>query len=137
MKFLTLNGKTVSRNYSNYVIDWDKKSLSKIQFRVKQFLKPFWQNMVVIEEFPVPSTLLRVDYMNLTLKIAIEVQGFLHTEFNAHFHQYPSNYLKQIKNDVKKAKWLELNNYKLIEVYEDEIKDLSKNYFLIKHGLIL
>jgi hypothetical protein len=137
MTLLNLNGRLIKRNFSEYLIDWDNKSLSKVQFKTKQFLKPFWNSHIVFEEFPVPSTLLRVDILNSTLKIAIEVQGFLHNEFNSHFHRHPVNYLKQIKNDVKKAQWLELNGFQLIEVFEDDVKNLSREYFATKHNLIL
>ena len=71
MKFSTLNGRIINRSYSDYLIDWDKKSLSKIQFKVKQFLKPYWKNHVCYEEFPLPACLLRVDFLNATLKLAV------------------------------------------------------------------
>ena len=140
MKFLTPNGKLVNKNMNPYRIEWDnpKKSRSKIQFKVKQFLKPFWQQHLCFEESPVVGTLLKVDILNATLKIAVEIQGNQHTEFNKFFHNNsPAKYLKGFKNDVKKAEWLELNGYKLIEIYEDEVDTLSKEFFKDKFGIIL
>ncbi len=54
MNFKTLTGgtKRVPRT-KKYLIDWEQKSRSKIQFNTIQFLKPYWNSHVVFEEFPV------------------------------------------------------------------------------------
>ena len=49
MRLLNINGKFVSRNVSRFRIDWEKKSRSKIQKKVKDFLKDNWENHVVYE----------------------------------------------------------------------------------------
>jgi hypothetical protein len=138
MRLFDINGRLVNRNVSNYIIDWDKKSRSNVQFLTKQFLRPFWQSQIVYEEFPCFGTLLKVDILNATLKIAIEVHGKQHESFNSFFHNgNPANYLKGIKNDFKKIKWLEKNNFKLIEIMEDEVPKLNKEFFLEKFDLKL
>ncbi len=138
MRLYDIRGRLVNRNILRYQIKWDGKSRSIIQWKVKQFLKPYWQRMACYEEFPVYGSLLKVDILNLTLKIAIEVQGDQHNNFNAFFHNNNrAVYLKGITNDSKKYDWLEKNEIKLIEVNEEEIPMLSKQFFADKFGLVL
>ena len=129
MRLLNVNGKLVNKNVSKFRIKWNGKSASKIQFKTKQFLEKYWKNHIVYEEFPVYGTKLRVDIINFTKKIAIEVQGRQHSSFNKFFHKNSvSNYLNSIKRDYEKRKWLELNNFKIIEIEEKDINKLSKEF---------
>ena len=138
MRLLNINGKLQKKSVTKYLVDWDKKSRSKIQFTVKQFLKTYWKGQVVYEEFPVYGTKMSVDILNATKKIAIEVQGRQHNEFNKFFHSDSRlKYLESIKRDLKKAEWLEMNNFNLIEINEDEINQLSKKFFLTKFDIVL
>ena len=80
---------------------------------------------------------MRVDFLNSTKKVAIEVNGPQHSSFNSFFHNKSRlNYLKSIKRDYKKAKWLEMNGYKLIELTTGEVENLSED-FLVKNREIL
>jgi hypothetical protein len=138
MKLYNIYGKVVSKNVSKYIIDWDSDSRSKIQFKTKQFLKKYWLNHIVYEEFPVFSSRLKVDILNATRKIAVEVHGPQHSAFNKFFHNDSRlNYLKSIKRDVAKEKWLTLNKFILVEVYTDEVDWLSEKFFLEKFNIIL
>jgi hypothetical protein len=138
MRLYGINGKLIDKNVNKYTLKWDKKSRSIIQFKVKQFLKPFWIGQILYEEFPVYGSLLKVDILNATLKIAIEVNGNQHSAFNPFFHNNdPNRYLKGYKNDAKKSEWLAKNDFKLIEINEDEINLLSKQFFLEKFNLVL
>ena len=136
MRLYNIYGKLQSRIVKKYLINWNKKSRSQIQFKVKQFLKPYWENQIVYEEFPVYGSKMKVDILNATKKIAIEVQGKQHTEFNKFFHKTRGNYLESIKRDHQKREWLKLNNFKLVEIEEEEIKKLSKT-FLKSIGIAL
>ena len=138
MRLFNINGREQKKNVSKYVINWNKKSRSKIQFAVKKFLEPFWNSQIVYEEFPVYGTKMSVDILNATRKIAIEVQGRQHNEFNKFFHNGSRlKYLESIKRDLKKAEWLEMNDFNLIEINEDEINQLSKDFFLKKFDVVL
>ena len=53
MKLFNVNGKLVGKDVVKYRINWNKKCRSKIQFKVKQFLLPYWRNHICFEEFPV------------------------------------------------------------------------------------
>ena len=129
MRLFNIYGRIQNRNVSKYLIDWNKKSRSKLQKRVKDFLKPHWLGHIVYEEFPVYGTRLKVDILNATIKVAIEVNGPQHSSFNKFFHgNSRAKYLSSIKRDHQKASWLEENGYKLIELEESDLEDLSKKY---------
>ena len=134
MRLLNINGKFVSRNVSRFRIDWEKKSRSKIQKKVKDFLKDYWENHVVYEEFPVYGTRLKVDFLNATKKVAIEVNGRQHNSFNSFFHKNSrSKFIDSIKRDLQKAEWLESNAYHLIEIEEQEVSSISED-FIVKNS---
>mgnify|MGYP003137769352 CR=1 FL=1 len=118
MKFKTLTGaeKRVSKA-RKYLIDWDHKSKSKIQFKTKQFLKPYWGDHVVFEEFPVAGTRLRFDFYNANKKIAVEVHGAQHTQYVPFFHGRKSKFVEQIRRDQQKIDFCELNNITLVEIF--------------------
>ena len=137
MKFKTLSGKTRTiSNAKKYRIDWTGSSKSKIQKRVKVYLENYWKNHIVFEEFPVAGTRLSLDFYNANKKVAIEVQGKQHGEFNKFFHDNSRlKYLEGIKRDIKKAEWLEKNGFILFEIEEDEVDSLSLEFFLEKFGM--
>ena len=136
MKLYNVYGKVVSKNVSQYLVKWEASSRSKVQFNTKQFLKKYWKNHIVYEEFPVFGSRLKVDIVNATLKIAVEVHGKQHSAYNKFFHgDSRLNYLKSIKRDVAKEKWLSLNEFHLIEIYENEVKDLSEQFFKDKFNI--
>jgi len=138
MRLYNIYGRLQKRSVSKYLIKWNKKSRSKIQFRTKKFLEPFWKSNVVYEEFPVYGTRMSVDILNATKKIAIEVQGKQHSEFNKFFHGNSRlKYLEGIKRDIKKAEWLEKNGFILLEIEEDEVDLLSIKFFMDKFSTIL
>ena len=138
MKLYNVYGKVVSKNVSQYLVKWEASSRSKVQFNTKQFLKKYWKNHIVYEEFPVFGSRLKVDIVNATLKIAVEVHGKQHSAYNKFFHgDSRLNYLKSIKRDVAKERWLSLNEFHLIEIYENEVKDLSEQFFKDKFNINL
>ena len=138
MRLYNIYGKLQKKNVRPYLIDWDGKSRSKIQFSVKQFLKTFWKTQMVYEEFPVYGTKMKVDILNATKKIPIEVNGGQHNSFNKFFHANSrANYLKSIKRDMEKSEWLEKNDFTLVEIEEAEVKNISKEFFKSKFGITL
>lgn len=137
MNLYNVRGKLTKKNVTPYIIHWDGPSKSKLQFRVKQFLKPYWQGHIVYEEFPVYGTALRVDILNATLRVAIEVNGPQHGEFHYFHNGEPFNYLAGVKNDVKKMEWLQRNDFIFIEINYDEVDLLTTAFFLEKFGVKL
>jgi hypothetical protein len=128
MRLFNVRGKLVYKNVKPYLIDWDASCRSKIQKKVQDFFRQYWSKHLVYSEFPVYGSLMKVDLLNATKKIAVETQGVQHNEFNSHFHKNRMNYFFSIKRDVKKAEWLEKNGFKLIEIEEKDIPLLSPEY---------
>lgn len=135
MRFKTLFGATRTvKKAKNYLVDWDAPSRSKIQFHTKQFLKRYWKSHIVFEEFPVAGSKLSLDFYNANKKIAVEVQGKQHTKYVPFFHgKNKINYINQLKRDNDKLKFCEMNEIKLIEIYDGDIlsEDLFKNLGVI------
>lgn len=128
MKFVKLSGYTENKDVTKYLIKWKSKSRSLFQREVKFFLEPFWKNQVVYEEFPVIGTKMTLDFVNLSARIAIEVQGVQHLQYNKFFHgEHQSNWYNQLQRDVDKKRWCELNNLRLIEIYPKDLP-LTKKF---------
>jgi len=138
VRLYDINGRLKKKAVSQYLIDWDGKSRSKIQFNTKQFLKPYWRTSIVYEEFPVYGSLMKVDILNVSRKIAVEVNGKQHDKFNKFFHANSRvKFLESIKRDVVKREWLEKNGFLVIEIEEDEVKDLNEEFFIKKFNITL
>ena len=132
MTFLDLKGrKKTLKNSKKYLVNWHGETRSKGQTALKKFLYPFWKDDMVLEEMPLVGSLMRFDIINLTRKIAVEFDGRAHHEFVKHFHgSRTSKFLGQIKRDMKKHEFAELNGYELIEIFSE--KELTYEYFLSK-----
>jgi hypothetical protein len=129
-------GRRVSRTTNPYLIKWDEPSRSGPQTRVKEFLRPYWKVNHCVEEFPVLGTKMKVDIMNFSKRIAIEVHGTQHEKFNKFFHKTRLNWLKSMKRDFKKVEWLESNEFTVWEIYDHETKDLSPSFFKEKFNFV-
>lgn len=115
-----------------YFIDWNRK-VSGPQKKVKDFLFKFWKNSVILEEAMIPGSRFRLDFVNLNKKIVIEVSPrALHVDFNKFLHGGRAGYLKKLQSDAKKQEWAEQNNFVFVELYDEEINNLSQKMFLEK-----
>ncbi len=133
MKLYNIKGKLVNKSVTKYRIKWDAECRSNFQYEVKQFFKKFWYGQICYEEFPVYGTRMKVDLINMTKRIAVEVQGAQHESFNKFFHNNSrANYLRSITRDHDKMVWLENNNFKILEIFEGDLASLSKKYILDK-----
>ena len=133
MKLYDISGKLRYKSVQKYRIEWDGACRSNLQYEVKQFFKTYWVGQICYEEFPVYGTRMKVDMINMTKRIAVEVQGAQHDSFNKFFHNNSrANYLSSIKRDYDKRVWLESNDFKVLEVFEEDLKSLSKKYIMQK-----
>ena len=131
MKLYDIKGRLVNKSVTKYRIRWDGECRSNFQYEVKQFFKKFWYGQICYEEFPVYGTRMKVDLINMTKRIAVEVQGAQHEQFNKFFHNNSrANYLKSITRDHDKIVWLENNNFKILEIFESDLASLSKKYIV-------
>lgn len=137
MKWEKLNSrKIVNVNVTPYLIDWDH-AVSVPQKRVKDFLRPFWQNSVVLEEVRIPGSLLRIDLMNLPRRIAIEVSPSSSHAYNPFFHKHRFGFGAALNRELDKAEWCRRNGFKHIELTEEDIGKLSPQWFKATHDLDL
>jgi len=132
MKFFDLNGREKNlKNYRRYLVDWCGGTRSKGQTALKKFLYPYWQHDCILEEMPLVGSRMTFDIVNYTKKICIEFDGAMHHRYIEHFHgSRVSKFLGQVKRDLKKEDWAEINNYSLIRINSE--KELTYEYFLSK-----
>tara|TARA_Y100000361_G_C11129668_1_gene328115 strand:- start:97 stop:513 length:417 start_codon:yes stop_codon:yes gene_type:complete len=133
VKLYDIKGRLVNKSVSKYRIDWEGDCRSNFQYEVKQFFKTFWYGQICYEEFPVYGTRMKVDLVNMTKRIAVESHGAQHESFNKFFHNNSrANYLRSITRDHDKVVWLENNDFKVLEIFEEDLPSLSKRYILEK-----
>lgn len=121
MKIKDIFGRQISKNLSKYEIDWDRK-VSAPQKRVKDIVYPDWYGDRVFEELLIPSSRLRVDLVNFSKMLVIEISPKQHREYNEFFHKNRSNFLAAQKRDFDKIKWVEENGFTYIEIDQDDLK---------------
>jgi len=121
MIFKTLTGseKRVTRA-KKYLIDWNAKSKSNIQFEAKQFLQKYWSNHIVFEEFPVAGSRLNFDFYNANKKVAVEIHGKQHDQYTPFFHKRRAGFISHIRRDQQKRDFCELNDIILVEIYANK-----------------
>lgn len=135
MKFKNIFGKEVSKNINKFLIDWNKPCKSKVQFNVKKFFQHCWNTHVVVEEFPVFGTRMKCDLINFTKKIAVETHGLQHDKFVKHFHKTKTGFKNSVKRDLQKYAWLEMNGFRVIEIFENEMVNLSPEWIKQKFDI--
>lgn len=131
MKFSKLNSPATLVNVviSKYFIDWDRK-VSAPQLKVKNFLKEYWETSIVLEEFMIPGSKKRIDLINISAKIIVEVSpNSTHLKFNPFMHGSRPGFLKTIKSDLVKKQWAITNGFHYIELNDEHLKQLSKETF--------
>lgn len=137
MVLYNLNGRQLKVNPIKYLVKWDKQTRSAPQTATKKFLHRYWNSDLVCEEFKIPGTRLKIDIINFTKKIIVEVSGKQHENFVKFFHGNRAGFLKSIKRDFSKIKWAEMNNFTFVEIYDSEVSDLSEHFFEEKFNIKL
>jgi hypothetical protein len=135
VNFISKSGKTIKlKNAHKYLIKWNGKCRSKVQERVKQLVYPFWFADVVLEEMPVIGTRLTLDFYNANRRIAIEVDGNQHYQYNKFFHNGSrQKFLDQLHRDEAKEKFCAVNDILLVRILETDTlsKELLKDLGVI------
>lgn len=124
MKLYNLKGKPIDFSVTKYQIDWDK-TVSKPQKLVKDVLYTYWKDHFVCEEMRIPGSKMRIDLINFNLEIAIEVSPSSSHEYNKFFHKNRMEYMKAKKREIQKAEWCEVNGIELIELFDEELKNIK------------
>lgn len=127
MKLTGLDGKSHSVNIAqnNYPLRSRAACKSELQFQCGQLLRTKYPSQVILEEFPVPGSRLKLDFFLPTLRVAVEVHGAQHDSFNKHFHGNLKGFHQSRHRDGDKASWCEINDITLYEVRSvEEMQDL-------------
>jgi hypothetical protein len=99
---------------SSYPMKNEAGCRSKIQFKIGQILKKKYPYDPILEDVTIPESRLSFDFYLPQRKLAIEVQGEQHFEFNPFFHESEQNFQDQQKRDEDKIAFCNLNGLKLI-----------------------
>lgn len=140
MKVGKLNNpnKKVVLKIPKYKIDWDKDGNSSLERDFRDLIFPYWRNDIVLFQCTIPGSLLKIDFLNCTKRIAVETNGEQHNKFNKFFHNNSrTTFLKGLNNDLKKIKWLEQNNITLLELTKEDLDNFSIKYIEQKFGIDL
>lgn len=130
MKWILKNGKIVNKVDNKYRIKYNKPSPSKGAQAVKDWIRENLFNDIWFEEYTIPSTRLKIDFLNATRKFAIEFNGVQHNKFVPFFHGNKFKYVHGIKNDLIKAEFLEGNGYTFIELIDEDLKNIKEKLIL-------
>lgn len=96
-----------------------ENSRSKLQKSCGEEIQNILPCEIILEEFNIPGSLLKIDFFLPRRKIAIECDGDQHDKFNPFFHgdkNLSQSYVKQKVNDIKKEEWCEMNGISLFRV---------------------
>lgn len=138
MKVTGLNGRIYNLAVSSYLIDWSpKREVSAPQAEVKRFLFPYWRGHVCTEETRIPGTRMRLDLLNWTRRIAVEVSPQSSHSFNKFFHRDRARFSAAVGRDLSKAKWCLANGFTFVELTDDDIPKLSPAWFLEVYDITL
>jgi hypothetical protein len=98
--------------------------------RARTLLKSMFPLVTVLEEVPLPgSDGLRLDFLILSDRIAVEVHGAQHFKYTPHFHGNRMGFLESRRRDSKKKEWCQLNNIKLVVLPDTEDEDVWRKHF--------
>jgi len=123
MKLIDINGNPVIVDVRQSSWPIRGISKSKLQSIIGEKLVKKYPYFEVLEEWRIPGTMLTFDFFVPKIQKAFEIQGIQHLEHNNFFHgdKATSNkFAKQIKRDMTKVNWCEMNNIKLVEIFKEE-----------------
>ncbi len=94
-----------------------KSNESKFHTLAREVLTQLYTLDTIFEEIELPGSKgLIVDFFLPLRKLAVEVNGQQHYEFNQFFHGTIQNFWKSKERDRNKRDWCELNEIQLIEL---------------------
>ena len=138
MKFTKLkNDNLVNVNVFNYKLNFDKIQGSRPEVAVKKFLKPFWSNDLVLEEFMIPGSRLRIDIVNINKMIVCEVSPASTHSFNKFFHGNRATFFLRLRAEMDKENWCINNGFKYVDLGDEELANLTQKMFKEKYNISL
>lgn len=101
----------------------ERENSSALHVRARDLLKRLYPFYSINEEVLLVGTLKERLYIDLyvhALRLAIEVQGSQHIEFNSFFFSSKKDFLKAQSRDRSKVEWCKINNIDLVTLPHDE-----------------
>lgn len=130
------SSKLITININKYKVDWDNSGASSLETRFRDLIRPFWAGSIILFQFRIPGSLMRIDFLNLNKKLAVEINGPQHDNFNKFFcNNSRAKYLSGIRSDSNKAKWCLDNDIKLLTLIEEDLDWFSEKYIKEKFGI--
>lgn len=140
MKVTKFNSKTdikVNWNLSQYKYN-PKKKVSVGQRKLQDFLLTYINPIFLYQECRIPGSKKRFDLLISNKMLIFEYSPESHHgQYNKFFHGSKLGYLKTIKSDISKIEWANKNNFKVIEITDDDLDHLSYNYLIEKFDCYL
>lgn len=125
MKVVDFKGNQYTWPPNGYTVDNDeRRPRSELHLKVRSILKEKYPLDPILEEIPLPSTRLSLDFYLPRRKIGIECQGEQHFKQINHFHKDKLGFIQSLKRDMVKKEWCALNNIDLIEVRFDDTEEI-------------
>lgn len=121
MKVVDLSGKEHNLSLKGYQVEInDTRPRSSGHLACRALLKKLFPFDSVLEEVPVPGEHLFLDFFLPSRKMVVEVQGRQHSDYTPFFHKTKPKFFKAQSRDRRKADWCLQNNFKLIELPDNE-----------------
>lgn len=136
MRFKTITGRLKDVNINKLLIDWEGDFGSLFEAEVADWIYPYWRHDVVVAQLPVAGSKRSIDFFNVSRRIAIEVQGRQHNKYVPFLSGSRNGYLAQIKRDLMKQDWCDINDIKLVEILPEDMP-LTKSFFKDRYDIDL
>jgi hypothetical protein len=116
MKLLTLDGKEVAVSFQPK----ESTNPSIPHLECRELLQQHYFRDIIVEEFNIPGSRYHLDFFIPKKMIAYEVDpaGSHHDKHNPFFHGNIANknFAGQVKRDVKKDYWCQINSIQLVRI---------------------
>lgn len=127
MKCIGLNGSEYNLDLKKYLAnERDKRSYYHILAR--QLAHEMFKGYTVLEEVKLPGSsqklsVLYLDFLIPSCKIALEVHGEQHFKYTPFFHKSKAGFLRAKKRDLDKEEWCNINNITLVALRYDDSEE--------------
>lgn len=117
--------------YREHIAKYRPKKISKLEDSLAQYLPEFSRQFEV--------AWYKIDFADPKNKIALEVQGCWHHSCKQCFPESPTHATqRKVKgNDARKLKFLKNNGWKVIYIYEHEIRNISSDAIILRLKTLL
>lgn len=123
MNVTDLKGNVTKWKMKGKVVNADSRPRSSLHKAARALIQETFPTLQLLEEVPIETGHKRTLYLDFYLplrKLAIEVHGRQHYEFNSHFHKDRWAFIRSMANDRLKEEWCDLNNIGIVTLKYDE-----------------